>query len=198
MGARRGECMVACLLPPCTSQDRPDATEGGNDVLPIAKCSDKARGSCRGVAQLVEHRSPKPRATGSNPVTPAISFILGVPQPRPGLRPRRGSFAALRAPAGGRSALRRLWRRTCTDNQSRKSTGKRVGARLGFVQALAPHWQFLATSRSKPVNQPSAPNFCSGNASMFRACDTGVMRRHKHGKIRPMHEPGLIERLLLR
>jgi hypothetical protein len=27
----------------------------------------------RGVAQLVEHRSPKPRATGSNPVTPATS-----------------------------------------------------------------------------------------------------------------------------
>lgn len=48
------------------------------------------------------------------------------------------------------------------------------------------------------MHQSSAPNLCSGNASLFRASDTGVMRRHKHGKIRPMHEPGLIERLLLR
>lgn len=36
----------------------------------------EARASCRGVAQLVEHRSPKPRATGSNPVTPAIFPVL--------------------------------------------------------------------------------------------------------------------------
>ncbi len=27
--------------------------------------------SCRGVAQLVEHRSPKPGVAGSNPVSPA-------------------------------------------------------------------------------------------------------------------------------
>ena len=29
---------------------------------------------CRGIAQLVEQRSPKPRAEGSNPSTPAICF----------------------------------------------------------------------------------------------------------------------------
>lgn len=48
------------------------------------------------------------------------------------------------------------------------------------------------------MHRPSAPNSCSGNTAMFRVSDTGVMRRHKHGKICPMHEPGLIERLLLR
>ena len=29
----------------------------------------------RGVAQLVEHRSPKPRAAGSSPVSPAIFYL---------------------------------------------------------------------------------------------------------------------------
>ena len=29
----------------------------------------------RGIAQLVEHRSPKPRAVGSNPTAPAIFFL---------------------------------------------------------------------------------------------------------------------------
>ena len=50
-------------------------TGGKEDCLspaPPIKASAPTR--CRGVAQLVEHRSPKPRATGSNPVTPAISF----------------------------------------------------------------------------------------------------------------------------
>ncbi len=42
---------------------------------------------CRGVAQLVEHRSPKPRATGSNPVTPAILFSKA----NPTIRLRSGS-----------------------------------------------------------------------------------------------------------
>ena len=35
-------------------------------------CDPKNEGNQRGVAQLVEHRSPKPRVVGSNPAAPAI------------------------------------------------------------------------------------------------------------------------------
>ena len=35
-----------------------------------------SRGGTRSVAQLVEHRSPKPRAVGSSPSTPAIRLAL--------------------------------------------------------------------------------------------------------------------------
>jgi hypothetical protein len=48
------------------------------------------------------------------------------------------------------------------------------------------------------VFRTSAPFACPDNSALCRASDTGVMRRHKHGKIRPMHEPSLLERLLLR
>ena len=33
---------------------------------------EKDKQECRGIAQLVEQRSPKPRAVGSNPTAPAI------------------------------------------------------------------------------------------------------------------------------
>ncbi len=36
----------------------------------------------RGVAQLVEHRSPKPRAAGSNPATPANTKVPRLQLPR--------------------------------------------------------------------------------------------------------------------
>ena len=36
----------------------------------------------RGVAQLAEHRSPKPRAAGSSPVSPAILFYKRPPVQR--------------------------------------------------------------------------------------------------------------------
>ncbi|VTZ59540.1 hypothetical protein EMEDMD4_110004 [Sinorhizobium medicae] len=34
---------------------------------------------CRGIAQLVERRSPKPQVGGSSPSAPAILFVAAVP-----------------------------------------------------------------------------------------------------------------------
>ena len=46
--------------------------------MPLTKsgevCYNKNRR--RGVAQLVEHRSPKPRVAGSSPVSPAKAFRI--------------------------------------------------------------------------------------------------------------------------
>ena len=42
----------------------------GYNASSLSFWTDSKKG--RGVAQLVEHRSPKPRATGSIPVAPAI------------------------------------------------------------------------------------------------------------------------------
>ena len=44
----------------------------GGTVLPSPQPAPNGKSACRGVAQLVEHRSPKPRACGSSPHTPAI------------------------------------------------------------------------------------------------------------------------------
>ena len=54
--------------------------------LPCRLLGIRGRRRCRGVAQLVEHRSPKPRATGSNPVTPAIFLQFYRRIERDGLR----------------------------------------------------------------------------------------------------------------
>ena len=43
------------------------------DTIPRLCLFEAIRKAYRGVAQLVEHRSPKPRATGSIPVAPATS-----------------------------------------------------------------------------------------------------------------------------
>ena len=80
-------------------------------VLPIAGSADKARFPCRGVAQLVEHRSPKPRATGSNPVTPATS-------PKISLNfCFQGIFSILREPLRTSLADQFVWTSSCAESR---------------------------------------------------------------------------------
>lgn len=61
---------------------RPEETQSGpkdsNDRLPISKSFDRGRSLCRGVAQLVERRSPKPKVQSSSlcaPATPPKPFL---------------------------------------------------------------------------------------------------------------------------
>src|SRR3546814_4558961 len=58
----------------CAYQCRPhvQAVHRRNPLAPRPPMRLRAHSGLRGIAQLVEHRSPKPRVAGSNPAAPAI------------------------------------------------------------------------------------------------------------------------------
>ena len=138
-----------------------------------------ARKGCRSVAQLVEHRSPKPGVGGSSPSTPAILIIAKLQMcsdgtfvlyfdhalssaASPALRLRPGSCGGdLRRPqawGAGRSSLRRQGRGLPSSAQKELPAKRRGAAHVqpgnGFKSAMASARQ--SRSRSSPDDAPDA------------------------------------------
>src|SRR3546814_2300512 len=66
----------------------------------------RAHSGLRGIAQLVEHRSPKPRVAGSNPAAPAIVSMAWPDRRRFGQDAKRRMLSRSAGSSGGANQMR--------------------------------------------------------------------------------------------